>query len=332
MKLDYPFLQLPVSFDAALIAREIEALGESAWRPHPQGFPGNSALPLVSVDGDPGSDAVRGPMRPTSQLLACPYLMQTMHGIGAVWGRSRLMRLSGQAEVLPHVDINYYWREHMRVHVPIVTQPTVRFDCGDASINMAPGECWIFDSWRQHRVLNDAGQSRIHLVIDTVGASDFWALVAQGQAHGAPHDPVWQPRRLAPQPGLAGFPLETMNLPEVMTPWEMQAHFDLLFGDALPHPQLARVQQLATELVLAWRGLWARFGTAPEGRAQFLALMAQFVAQVKIPAQTIALRNDTGWFSGMIAMIGRPAARPLPAAAPGRQIPSPLARPKAPNP
>ena len=30
MKLDYPFLQLPVSFDAALIAREIEA----KWRKH----------------------------------------------------------------------------------------------------------------------------------------------------------------------------------------------------------------------------------------------------------------------------------------------------------
>ena len=53
--------------------------------------------------------------------------MQVMASIGAVWGRTRLMRLSGHAEVTPHVDINYYWRERVRVHVPIVTQPTRAF-------------------------------------------------------------------------------------------------------------------------------------------------------------------------------------------------------------
>lgn len=332
MRLPAPFIQLPLCFDADRLAAEVTALGDAPWRPHPQGYAGNSMVPLVAVGGDPANEAFAGAMRPTAELQRCPYLTQVFASIGATVGRSRLMRLSGHAEVTRHVDHGYYWIERVRVHVPIVTQPTVRFDCGDASINMAPGECWIFDTWRQHRVLNDAEQSRIHLVIDTVGASDFWALVASGQAHGTPHDPTWQPRRVAPQPGLAEFPLETMNLPEVMTPWEMQAHFDLLFGDALPHPQLARVQQLANELVLAWRGLWARFGTAPEGRAHFAALIAQFVAQVKIPAQTIGLRNDTGWFSGMVAMIGRPAARPIITAAHGRQIPQPLARPKAPNP
>lgn len=44
----------------------------------------------------------------------------------------------------------------MRVHVPILTQPTERFTSGDATINMAEGERWIFDTWRMHHVLNDA--------------------------------------------------------------------------------------------------------------------------------------------------------------------------------
>ena len=34
---------------AAELAREMPALGEGPWRPHPQGFPGNSMLPLVAV-------------------------------------------------------------------------------------------------------------------------------------------------------------------------------------------------------------------------------------------------------------------------------------------
>jgi hypothetical protein len=173
---------------------------------------------------------------------------------------------------------------------------------------MAAGECWLFDTWRQHRVINDAEQSRIHLVIDTVGGGDFWRLVGQGRPHGAPRDGSWLPRLVAPQAAPAApFALETINIPEVMSPWEMNAHFALLFVDAVPHPQLARVQQLAAELSRTWRGLWARFGASPEGRPHFTAAMEQFIANVRGPAQTLALRNETRWFSAMMAMIGKSA-------------------------
>jgi len=181
VKLHAPFIQLPLVFDAAVLAAEIAALGEGPWRPHPQGFPGNSMLPLLAVDGDPRNESFAGTMRPTPELLACPYLTQTIASLGATAGRSRLMRLSGHAEVTRHADQGYYWAERVRVHVPVVTQPTVRFECGGTTLNMAAGECWIFDTWRQHSVLNDAVQSRIHLVVDTVGGGRFWDLVGQGR-------------------------------------------------------------------------------------------------------------------------------------------------------
>lgn len=308
MKLHAPFIQLPLRFDAARLAAEVAALGEAPWRPHPQAFPGNSMLPLVAVGGDPANEAFDGPMMPTPDLERCPYLTQVYASLGATVGRSRLMRLSGHAEVTRHVDQGYYWIERVRVHVPIVTQPTVRFECGDAAINMAEGECWLFDTWRQHRVINDAEQSRIHLVVDTVGGGDFWRLVGQGRMHAAPRDGAWQPRLVAPQPGLiARFALETMNVPEVMSPWEMAAHFGLLFGDAMPHPQLGRVQQLSAELSRIWRALWARFGTAPEGRPHYSAALEQYIANVRGPAQNVLLRNETRWFNAMMTMIAKPA-------------------------
>ena len=280
MKLAYPFIQLPLSFDAQVLEQEIEALGESVWRPHPQGFPGNSAVPLVSVDGDPDSEAVRGLMRPTPQLAACPYLMQALHSIGAVWGRTRLMRLSGQAEVTPHADINCYWREHMRVHVPIVTQPTVQFHCGDAELNMAAGECWIFDTWRLHRVLNDDHRARIHLVADTVGGHGFWQLLRQGR----PHDrefPEWQ--ALAVQPGKEAPVLdyESFNLPSVMSPWEVREHLTFVMNEMRPGDPLRPFSEgVVGPFVLEWRALWAKYGDSGEGLEQYRALRDHFHGQV----------------------------------------------------
>ena len=107
------------------------------------------------------------------------------------------------AEVTRHADQGYYWAERVRVHVPVVTQPTVRFECGDAAINMAAGECWIFDTWRQHRVLNDAVESRVHLVVDTVGGGGFWDLVGRGRPHDAPRA-GWQTQALPVQAGRGG--------------------------------------------------------------------------------------------------------------------------------
>ncbi len=276
MKLGVPFLQLPIRFDAAAMAAEIEAIGEHAWRPHPQGYPGNDALPLISRDGDPGNDDVSGPMRPTPHLERCPYLMQVLDGIGATWGRSRLMRLSGRAEVTSHVDVNYYWRERARVHVPIVTQPTVRFVCGSAQVNMRAGECWIFDTWREHNVFNDDNLARVHLVADTVGGDGFWQHVANGR----PHDreiPGWQPRLCAPVAGLVPpLDYETRNVPPVMTPWEIRAHYAFLLQEALPHPDLTRVQLALLDFSRRWQSLWACYGESPDGWPRYREVLDAF--------------------------------------------------------
>src|SRR5688572_33434218 len=106
MQLQVPFVQLPLSFDAARLAAEIDALGEAPWRPHPQGFVGNSALPFIAANGDPASESTAGPMRPTPYLERCPYVQQVIASLGAVAGRTRLMRLSGHAEASAHIDVN----------------------------------------------------------------------------------------------------------------------------------------------------------------------------------------------------------------------------------
>jgi hypothetical protein len=275
MKLRVRFLQLPILFDAQRLAAEVAAIPAGSWRRHPKGYPGNDALPLITTHGDPDSDARDGAMGPTPHLLACPYLMRVLEALGATWGRSRLMRLSGDAEVSAHVDTDYYWRDHMRVHVPIVTQPTVRFRCGAEETHMAAGECWVFDTWTLHSVHNDAARARIHLVADTVGGDGLLTLMEQGRS---PRDvrPGWAPRRAAlaegPPPDLA---YESRNAPTVMTPWELRDHLSFLMSEATPgHPQAPAVGQTLNRLRVNWHALWARSGDEAAARPAYAALLA----------------------------------------------------------
>jgi hypothetical protein len=293
MKLRVRFLQLPILFDAARLAEEVAAIPESAWRPHPKNFPGNDALPLITTDGDPLSDARGGAMRATPHLQACPYLMQVLDALGATWGRSRLMRLSGAAEVTPHVDTDYYWRDHMRVHVPIVTQPTVRFLCGGETAHMAAGECWIFDTWSLHSVHNDANRARIHLVADTVGGAGFLALTEAARSPGTPR-PGWSPRFVPPRPGpLPDLVYESCNLPRVMTPWELRDHLGFLLSEAAPgEPRVGPISQALNRLRVSWHALWAEAGPDEAARGRYGAILTEGWAQaVALGANEVPLRN-----------------------------------------
>src|SRR5215831_4434567 len=103
MKLQVPFVQLPVQFDADLLAEEVARFAESAWLPHPQRFEGNDFLPLIAANGEPANEAFDLPMRPTPYLERCSYLTDVLATIGSSLGRTRLMRLSSGADVTPHV-------------------------------------------------------------------------------------------------------------------------------------------------------------------------------------------------------------------------------------
>lgn len=290
MKLDYPFIQLPLKFDAKRLLDEVNALDESAWQPHPQGYAGNDALTLITPHGINNNDEMSGPMQPTDYLKACPYLMQVLRCIGGVWGRTRLMRLSGQAEVTPHIDTNYYWRERMRVHVPIITQPSVRFYCADQDIHMQAGECWIFDTWSMHNVINDATQARIHLVADTVGGDQFWSWFGNSQPAGQ-NIPGWAAQEFATfNEHLPPIRLESMNLPDVMTPWEMREHFNFLFNEAMPHPALQDLSAITFELCLAWQALWIECGNDVAAYPKYARLRDAYMESLR-PFDFLLLKN-----------------------------------------
>lgn len=303
MKLPVTFIQLPVQFDAQALAREVADWGPEHWREHPEKYPGNLWLPLIAANGDPDDASFAGPMRPTPYLQRSPYLNQVLSHLGAVWGRTRLMKLTGHAEVNPHFDINYYWRTRMRVHIPVLTRPTVRFRCGDDEVNMAPGECWIFDTWRKHCVINDADTERIHLVADTVGSDAFGELMRAGRMTGVPPPPGWRAEPVAPATRPHPLRLESTNIPAVMTPWELREHVGFLLRETQPHPLLESVQQVSARFLGAWTALWAEFGTDEAGWPAYRRAIETYDAWLRENAPDLRLQGGSLLLGGLRFMI-----------------------------
>ena len=123
---------------------------------HPDRLPGNRAVQLISPGGVE-TESLHGEMLSTHWLASMPYVRQILAGFGVVWSRSRLMRLAAGAGVSDHADINYHWHTHVRVHIPVVTWPEVRFYCGGEAVHMgAADQRPVLRAGHVHRHRGDA--------------------------------------------------------------------------------------------------------------------------------------------------------------------------------
>lgn len=287
MRLNQPLVQLPISFCAETLAAEVKALPQSAWTPHPSGFPGNDAVRLVTPGGR-DTDAIFGAMAPTEHLGQCPYVIDVMAELGAVWGRSRLMGLGAGGEVPAHIDVNYYWRTHTRVHIPVITNPNVEFTCGGQTTHMAAGECWVVDTFRSHTVANRGTDRRVHLVIDTVGGERLWDLIRAGEAGAKPDGTIIKPCNT----GADALEFELANAPKIMSPWEIKCHVADLLADARPHPHLEKVASCLDRFITGWSAAWARFETSEAGHPVYSCLLDSVRRDlVEIGADDLVLTN-----------------------------------------
>lgn len=323
MQLKQPLTPLPIRFDAQRLAAEIADLPADAWTPHPNGFPGNDAVRLVTPEGR-DSDRLFGPMAPTEHLQACPYIVDIMAELGAVWGRSRLMGLGPGADVPPHVDINYYWRTHVRIHIPIVTNPGVEFTVGSETRHLAAGECWALDTFRSHTVANRGRERRVHLVLDTVGGERLWNLVREGKS-GADAGPVVQ---------LGGarmdqLQFERTNAPKVMSPWEIKCHVADLLGATRPDPALEVVAARLDRFITAWTAAWARFEADDAGLPGYAELLQSVRADLRsLTGEHLVLANGRALYFVLDALVFSSAMSEHRGARQAAYLAAPGARPR----
>jgi hypothetical protein len=312
MHLKHEFYKFAFRFDVERLRAEVEAFPEECWLRHPQNYKGNSALPLVSTEGEP-NDKFQPPMRPTKYLEQSPYIQQVLSQFQTLLGRSRLMRLEPGDGVPPHFDVHYYWRNHTRVHIPIITHPDVQFCCENKSIHMTAGEAWTFDNWRKHHVINNTPVRRVHLTFDTYGCSAFWAL-----AKPWPNEekPVFIPYKEGATPRLA---FESYVGDPVMSPSEVDRELSRLITDievdAKNDPAMvARVQALADEVNSEWRLIWYIHGPSPLGVQLFKQCLERVAPDVEAISPEVKMASNgmpvvEALMSTMSAMVKSPATQ-----------------------
>ncbi len=122
---------------------------------------------------------LRAQLRPLEALIAA---------IPGPKERIRLMKLApGGGELLRHADITdpdagVRPGRLMRIHIPLLTNPGVRFcqwllDGSRKEASMGVGEAWYLDTRKPHTAINGGETERIHLVMDVGSNAKLLSLI-----------------------------------------------------------------------------------------------------------------------------------------------------------
>ncbi len=166
--------QLPFTFDASQMQKEVLQFTETEWIDHFNTgyYSGNwSAIPLRSVNGDPArifpDPTGNGVYMDTPNLHRCTYITSILNTLLCDKIDVRLMRLKAGSVIKRHRDYDLEIEDgEIRLHVPVFTNPDLEFYLNDERVVLNEGECWYLNFNLFHSVNNKGTTDRIHLVID----------------------------------------------------------------------------------------------------------------------------------------------------------------------
>lgn len=246
-----PFTQLPVALDPQPLLKEIERLGRSAWIDHR--LKNLYSIPLVAI--------IDNKARWCSAIDKLPKLQSLLHTWNAPIGESRVSILEPGAVVESHVDVDYYWKHRLRVHIVLQTNPKALFGCGNQVLSLPAGQLWVSNNWAPHWISNKGNSDRIHVVIDTVGSPTLWQWVDKGW-HSTSQAPIPTCEELTHLPLIETNPqlsLERNPKMAIRTPAQLQEIIDDCLRDMNKtvsiHDRTVCHSQLRV-LVLRWRSIY----------------------------------------------------------------------------
>lgn len=177
--------RLALRFDADRLAADLARVHESWWERHRGPYHDGAweAVALWAPRGDLREQTSKGgAFAATPALRFCPYFAEVLDQFPAERNRVRLMRLRAGGHILRHSDpLHTIAQDLVRLHVPVVTNPGVRFTVNDVRVPLAAGETWHVDVRFPHEVANEGEADRVHLVMDLVPTPQLARLIADAE-------------------------------------------------------------------------------------------------------------------------------------------------------
>jgi hypothetical protein len=119
--------------------------------------------PAVEVSKQPGWDRL------------AKFAVPVMHEIIGKWYppggtiiRAMAAKLLAGGRILPHRDTHASFGAGHRIHVPIVTNPRVRFMIDGRPYNLEVGQAYEINNQKVHSVMNKGAADRINFIFDYV--------------------------------------------------------------------------------------------------------------------------------------------------------------------
>ena len=167
-------VKLPFAFDPLAMKVDLAGLNADEWIRHfnDQIFEGDwSGVALRSVGGTTGKLysglGERSDCADTLTLDRCPYFRQILETFQCPLQSARLLKLEPRSHIRKHKDPFLGYEDgEVRMHIPVRTDPEVRFYLEGERVVMQEGECWYLNLSRHHWVDNFSDIARVHLVID----------------------------------------------------------------------------------------------------------------------------------------------------------------------
>lgn len=187
LNIDTPLRELG-DVDSAALVRAILALDEDAWladtrrqnayEVHRQ----THSVVLVFCDGPmdnlvvskaEGWDRLAGDAVPLMHDLIARH-----YSPGGTIIRAMAAKLLAGGRINPHFDSHASFRHSHRIHVPVTTNPRVRFMIDGKPFHMEVGKAYEINNQMTHSVMNTGGDDRITFIFDYMPAEQIYSSVA----------------------------------------------------------------------------------------------------------------------------------------------------------
>ena len=126
----------------------------------------DESWPNGEIHKEPGWDRLAKLAEP---IMA--NILNTHYPQGGIIIRAMAAKLKAQGQIKPHRDTLHSFHIGHRIHVPITTNPGVRFMIEGKPYQFQPGHAYELNNQLRHSVINMSNEDRISFIFDYVPPS-----------------------------------------------------------------------------------------------------------------------------------------------------------------